>query len=328
VSAERLLVSAGSVLLARPVPPAVTGDTHANTDPDETDVVPTGVPGETRYRSVDGEPFHVLEVGPPDGPLVVLLHGFPECWYGWHDQIRPLAAAGYRVVVPDQRGYNRSPKPADRAAYRLPRLAADVVGLLDAYGRETASVVGHDWGGVVGWWLASERPARLDRFVAVQAPHPGVIRETLRRNPATLARTGHAVAFQPPALPEAVSRAFDWWLPKTIMRRTAMPGSFDDATLDRYTAAWEREGAFTAMLNWYRANARSPPTVSDTTRVPTRIVWGREDSFLQTEMAHDSLDRCRDGRLSTLDATHWLHHDVPARVSDAIADELGGPESP
>jgi len=299
------------------------GDT---THPEETDTVPTDVPGETRYRLVDGEPFHVVEAGPADGQLVVLLHGFPEHWYGWRDQIGPLASAGYRVVVPDQRGYNRSPKPADRAAYRLPRLAEDIVGLIDTHDRETASVVGHDWGGVVGWWLASERPARLDRFVAVQAPHPGVIRETLRQNPATLARTGHAVAFQLPALPEAASRAFDWRLPKTIMRRTAMPGSFDRTDFDRYTTAWEREGAFTAMLNWYRANARSPPATADTTRVPTRIVWGREDSFLPTGMAHDSLDRCRDGRLSTLDATHWLQHDLPVKVGDAILDELGGPE--
>jgi Predicted hydrolases or acyltransferases (alpha/beta hydrolase superfamily) len=311
-------------LLVRAVQSVVT----VVTDTDETDTLPASVPGESRYRVVDGEPFHVVEAGPTDGQLVVLLHGFPEFWYGWRDQIGPLAAAGYRVVVPDQRGYNRSPKPDDRAAYRLPRLADDVLGLIDASDRETASVVGHDWGGVVGWWLASERPARLDRFVAVQAPHPGVIRGTIRRSPVTLARASHAVAFQLPVVPEVVSRAFGWRLPKTIVRRTSMPGSFDEAEFRRYVAAWERPGAFTAMLNWYRANVRSPPDLSGSVDVSTRIVWGAADSFLPTQMAHDSTDYTTDVRTTVVpEATHWLQHDVPAKVTDAILDELGGPGS-
>ena len=290
-----------------------------------TDTVPTGLPGEATYRTVDGESFHVVEAGPEAGELVVLLHGFPEFWYGWRDQIAPLANAGYRVVAVDQRGYNRSPKPAARRAYRLAALADDVTGLVDAYGRDRAHVVGHDWGGVVGWWLAARRPERLHRFVAVQAPHPAVIRGTLRRDPTTLARTSYAVAFQAPAVPEAVSRAFGWRLPRTIMRRTAMPGSFDETDFRRYVAAWERPGAFTAMVNWYRANARSLPRLSEPASVPTRIVWGGDDSFLPTRMAHDSTDYADDVRTTLLpEATHWLHHDVPAKVTDAILAELGG----
>lgn len=290
-----------------------------------TDDLPAGVPGEATYRTVDGESFHVVEAGPEGGELVVLLHGFPEFWYGWRDQIAPLANAGYRVVAVDQRGYNRSPKSPERRDYRLAALAEDVIGLVDAYDRERAHVVGHDWGGVVGWWLAARRPERLRRFVAVQAPHPAVIRGTLRRDPTTLVRASHAVAFQVPVAPEAASRALGWRLPKTIMRRTAMPGSFDEADFRRYVAAWERPGAFTAMLNWYRANARSPPRLPESVSVPTRIVWGGDDSFLPTQMAHDSTDHADDVRVTMLpEATHWLQHDVPAKVTDAILDELGG----
>ncbi|MEZ3116556.1 alpha/beta fold hydrolase [Halobaculum sp. MBLA0147] len=292
----------------------------------ETDTLPETVPGEARYRRVDGEQFHVVEAGPADGELVVCLHGFPEFWYGWHEQIGPLARAGYRVVVPDQRGYNRSPKPSHVAAYRIDRLADDVVGLIDAYDRDRAHVVGHDWGGVVGWWLAIHHPERLRRLVTANAPHPTVIRRTLRRNPTQLARTAYAVAFQLPAVPEAVSRAFDWRLPRTTMRRTAMPGTFDDRDFDRYRAAWERDGAFTTMLHWYRANGRRrPEPETDRVDVPTRVVWGARDRFLRRGMAHESLEHCTDGRFTGLEeATHWLQHDVPTKVTDAILDELGG----
>ncbi|MFB6242823.1 MAG: alpha/beta fold hydrolase, partial [Halobaculum sp.] len=312
------------------VQPAVTTDDrhgaagHAGR---ETDDLPAGVPGETRYRTVDGRQFHVVEAGPERGELVVMLHGFPEFWYGWRDQIAPVAEAGYRVVVPDQRGYNRSAKPDRVADYRIDQLAADVIGLIDAYDRETAAVVGHDWGGVVGWWLALHHPSRVRRLVVANAPHPTVIRQTLRRDPTQLARTSYAFAFQLPVVPERVSRAFGWRLPRTMMRRTAMPGSFDREDFRRYRAAWERDGAFTTMLHWYRANGRSRPEPStDRVDVPTRVVWGAGDKFLESRMAHDSLDYCTDGRITRLEeATHWLQHDVPVKVADAILDELGGP---
>src|SRR6478609_8482047 len=95
--------------------------------------------------------LHVAEAGPEDGPLVILLHGFPEFWYGWRHQIGALTEAGYRVMAPDQRGYNRSDKPKDVASYRLETLVDDVVGLIDAVGRDRAAIIGHDWGGIVAW---------------------------------------------------------------------------------------------------------------------------------------------------------------------------------
>src|SRR4028119_1123949 len=107
----------------------------------------------SRQGTSDQSRLHVVEAGPEDGPLVILLHGFPEFWYGWRKQIGPLAAAGFRVVAPDQRGYGLSDKPRGLDAYNLDRLAGDVIGLIDALGRDRAHVVGHDWGGNVAWWL-------------------------------------------------------------------------------------------------------------------------------------------------------------------------------
>lgn len=108
---------------------------------------------EPRFSRIatNGVNLYVAEAGPADGPLVVLLHGFPEFWQGWQRQIAPLAEAGYRVLVPDQRGYNTSDKPSGVDSYRLDTLVDDVVGLIEACGRERASVIGHDWGGVVAW---------------------------------------------------------------------------------------------------------------------------------------------------------------------------------
>ena len=290
----------------------------------EPDDLPAGVPGESTFVDANGRTFHVVEAGPETGDLVVLLHGFPEFWYGWREAIRPLVGAGYRVVVPDQRGYNRSERPGSVSAYRIEALSADVLGLIDAYDREEAALVGHDWGGVVGWWTALHDPDRLSAFLPVNAPHPTVIRRTLAGDPTQLLRSSYAAFFQLPRIPEAVVRAGDWRLPVTMMRESSMPGTFSTADFDRYRAAWGREGAFTAMLNWYRAAARSRPVPeTDRVEVPTRLIWGAHDQFLKRRMAHDSVDHCADGRMTTFpEATHWVQHEQPAKVADAILDEL------
>ncbi len=208
--------------------------------------------------------------------------------------------------------------------YDLGALAADVTGFIDAYGRETAALVGHDSGGVVGWWVAIHHPERLSAFVAANAPHPTVIRDTLRSDPEQLLKSSYAAFFPLPALPEVVSRALNWRLPTRMMRASAMPGTFSTADFDRYRAAWSRPGAFTAMLNWYRAAARERPKPnSPRVSVPTRIIWGTGDGFLKTRMAHDSLAYCADGRFSHVDeATHRVQHEQPVAVADLILDEL------
>ena len=293
----------------------------AATDPE---TLPPDVPGESTFVEANGRTFHVVEAGPDDGDLVLLLHGFPEFWYGWRDQIRPLVNEGYRVVVPDQRGYNRSERPGRVRDYRIEALSADVTGLIDAYDRETAALVGHDWGGVVGWWTALHSPERLSSFVAVNAPHPTVVRRTLSGDPVQLFRSSYALFFQLPKVPEALTRAANWRLPVRMMRESSMPGTFSTADFDRYRAAWRREGAFTAMLNWYRAAARRRPTPeTDEVAVPTRLIWGVHDQFLKHRMAYDSVDYCADGRITNIhEATHWVQHEQPAKVADTILAEL------
>ena len=121
---------------------------------------------ELTYKRVqtNGIHLHVVNAGPEDGPMVLFLHGFPEFWRGWLKQITPLANAGYRVTVPDQRGYNLSDKPKDVTAYHIDILTQDILGLIHDTGRESAIVVGHDWGAVVAWHLATIYPERVEKL--------------------------------------------------------------------------------------------------------------------------------------------------------------------
>ncbi|GAB3663590.1 alpha/beta fold hydrolase [Halopiger thermotolerans] len=280
----------------------------------------------TDVRTVNSVDLHVVAAGHPDDPLAVLLHGFPEFWYGWREQIRPLVDAGYRVLAPDQRGYNLSEKPTSVRAYRRRHLARDVVELIASEDRDEAHVVGHDWGGIVAWDLALRHPAVVDRLAIVNAPHPTVFRQHLRSNPAQLRRSWYAACFQVPRLPELVCRYDDFRLLERALRATAAPGTFSDADLERYRRAWSREGALSGMLNWYRASARDATTPPrDRVEAPTLLAWGTDDAALGTELAVDSYDRCaREGRrLELFEGTsHWVQHEEPERLTAALLEHL------
>ena len=277
--------------------------------------------------STNGVSLNVAEAGPSDGPLVVLLHGFPEFWYGWRGQIGPLAEAGYRVLAPDQRGYNASDKPPGVASYALDVLADDVVGLIDARGRERASVIGHDWGGVVAWGAIARRPDRFDRAAILNAPHPDAMLRELKGNTGQLLKSWYALFFQLPRLPEAMLRRADFrWLVRA-MRGSSRPGTFQPADFERYRRAWSEPKALTSMVNWYRAGlkikhqAYADPLV----KVPTLMIWGAKDRFLGPGVARSSYVLCESGRLEWIEeATHWVQHEEPARVNRLILDFLSG----
>ncbi|MDP4024850.1 alpha/beta fold hydrolase [Methylobacterium sp. NEAU 140] len=267
--------------------------------------------------------LHVAEAGPSDGPPVILLHGFPEFWYGWRHQIGPLAAAGRRVVVPDQRGYNLSDRPEGIAAYHLDRLAGDVVALADALGLARFDLAGHDWGGLVAWWAGSFYPDRIRRLAALNAPHPGIVGAYARRHPGQWLRSAYVGAFQIPALPERLLTAGDGRALRRALANTSRPGTFSGADLDAYAGTWTRPGAMTAMLNWYRALARLPRRDPPPVAVPTLILWGMQDHALQSGLAEASLALCGSGRIAWHPrATHWVQHEEPDAVAAALLNLL------
>lgn len=275
--------------------------------------------------ATNGIHLHVVQAGPEDGPLVILLHGFPEFWYGWRHQIDALAAAGLRVWIPDQRGYNLSDKPEGVRSYRLDILAHDILGLLDAAGTRQAAIVGHDWGAMVAWWLGIAYPERVTRLSILNVPHPLVFQRTLWRDLDQLRRSWYVFAFQIPGLAERMIRRQNWERGIQALVGSGQRGSFTPEDLDLYREAWSQPGAMTAMLNWYRAIARFPQRIPPPARLtmPVLVIWGARDFALSSKMARPSVDLCDYGRLVMFDdATHWVQHDKPAEVSALLTDFL------
>ncbi len=263
--------------------------------------------------------LHTVAAGPADGPIMLFLHGFPEFWFGWKNQLDFFAALGYRVMAPDQRGYNQSSKPAGRKAYQLEFLTADIAELIKSITSQKIILVGHDWGGAVAWAVAGLYPELLEKLVILNMPHLAVMKKFLRQNPKQMLRSWYAGFFQFPWLPEICCRVFDYKLLASTLTGSARKNTFSATDLAQYKAAWRQPGALTAMLNWYRTNTMSRFKIPETIEVPTLLLWGKKDKFLTEEMALPSIEKCTTGQLIFLkDASHWLHHENPELVNKFI----------
>ncbi|WP_017813973.1 MULTISPECIES: alpha/beta fold hydrolase [Paenibacillus] len=275
--------------------------------------------------ATNGINLHVAQAGPMDGPLVILLHGFPEFWHGWMNQIEALVAEGYRVWAPDQRGYNLSDKPQGIESYTLDVLVDDIAGLIQSSGHAQVDMVGHDWGAIVLWRLSERYPELIRRQVIMNVPHPAVMMDFLKSHAKQMMKSAYVFFFQIPDLPEKILASKDWKRLTGMLQQSANEGAFSEEELDLYREAWSQPGADTAMLNWYRALMQKRPEISDTAMitVPTRMIWGSNDQALSKEMSDLSIRKCENGELIHLDhCTHWLHHEDPTRVNTLILQHL------
>jgi pimeloyl-ACP methyl ester carboxylesterase len=282
-------------------------------------------PLEFRVFHINGIALHVVFAGSASGKPLLFLHGFPEFWFAWRLQIDHFVASGYRVIIPDQRGYNLSDKPAGIASYSIDLLAKDVVGVLDAVTDSKAFVVGHDWGAGVSWYLAARYSERVSRAAMLSVPHPRIFVKNLITNPAQLRRSWYLFLFQLPWLPEFVLRRRDWALLVRVLRDTSPRGVFSDRDLEQYKKSWAKKGALTAMLNWYRAALLRPSKFAvdpeaSRVKVPALLIWGKNDQFVDEAMARESLQYCDDGHLEMFEtANHWVQHEQPARVNNLLS---------
>jgi pimeloyl-ACP methyl ester carboxylesterase len=274
--------------------------------------------------ALDEVTLRVVQAGPESGPLVLLLHGFPEGWWCWRHQLGALVDAGLRVWAPDQRGYAGSDKPRGLDAYALDRLADDAASLIAAAGCTSAHIVGHDWGGAVAWRLAERHAGTVRRLAILNCPHPAVMRRALLTNPRQMLRSWYIAFFQLPWLPERVAGWGGARLLRWGLTSSSRPGTFSEAELAVYREGWLRPDALRAMIDWYRAlrrSLRAPPEV--TIEADTLLIWGCRDRALGRELAAPSVARCLTGRLETLEtATHWVQHEEPARVNSLLVDHL------
>lgn len=279
-----------------------------------------GIALESRRVDVGAVSLHVVLAGPADGAPVVLLHGFPEFWYAWRHPLKRLAAAGFRVIAPDQRGYNLSDKPAGIDAYRVEVLADDIAGLIDALGFRQVNLVGHDWGGGVAWQVVIRHPHRIRRFAVLDTPHP----QAGEGFASTEERISWYRTFmQLPWLPEFSARLGNFHLLASNLRSTSAPGTFPEPVMDQFRSAWDRPGAATATVNWYRAAFRHPPAFSGEQRiaVPTLLIVAPDDAFIPGDLTRRSLRFLDQGRMVELErGTHWVIQEDPDTVSRLLID--------
>lgn len=263
--------------------------------------------------------LHVLASGPEDGPVVVLLHGFPELAWAWRALIPPLAAAGMRVVAPDQRGYGASDKPAGVDSYRLDALAGDVIALVQACGASRVRLVGHDWGGAVAWHLATQHPEIMERMAILNAPHPALWREAMSSDPEQRKRSRYVQMLRLSWLPELLIRLGGYRALDQALASVRRP--LDADTMRRYRAAWRQPGALTGMINWYRALFRQPLAAppAQSIAVPALLIWGDQDPFAAPGPLQRSAGLLANGSVERWpDATHWILHDEPERLAETL----------
>jgi epoxide hydrolase 4 len=264
------------------------------------------------------------------GQTVLLLHGFPDFWYGWRNQIPALAAGGFRAVAPDLRGYNESDRPRGVSSYSLTALVQDVSHLISNVAPEGVILAGHDWGGVIAWRLAAQRPDLVKRLIILNAPHHAAFRRELTRNPRQLLRSWYVLANQLPRLPELLLSAFDYAVLRRVLRRGASGTPLmSELELHRYIAVFSTEYALTAALNYYRAAARDMlrgDSVRPEVTVPTLVLWGEQDPYLDRRLLDDLVKWVPQLHLESLPhAGHFLHWEDAATVNELLLAFLSPP---
>jgi len=283
------------------------------------------------YADVNGVRLHYVTAG--KGKLIMFVHGFPEFWYEWKNQLADFGK-DYQAVAPDMRGYNLSSKPAEVDQYQVKYLVEDLRALAEKLGHKKFILVAHDWGGAVAWAFAIAHPEYLEKLVIINAPHPGIFQRELRENPAQQKASGYMLMFRSPQAEQTLSANNYALLVNAVLGEGLKTGVFTEEDKKAYIEAWSQPGALTGGLNYYRAARVGPPTETDKSvtnfaaalpslevKVPTLVIWGEKDTALLT------------GNLEGLDkyvpnltikripeGSHWVVHEKPALVDGYIRE--------
>jgi pimeloyl-ACP methyl ester carboxylesterase len=273
------------------------------------------------YIVSNGIRLHYVTQG--EGPLMLMLHGFPEFWYSWRHQI-PEFAKDYKVVALDLRGYNESDKPQEQSAYVMSEFIKDVKGVIQGLGYERCVLVAHDWGGAIAWHFAYAHPEMLERLIVMNIPHPAKYTEGLR-TPQQLMRSWYIFFFQIPVLPELLIQASDYQAISTALTAMANDQStFSPEDIEAYKNAAAKRGALTAMLNYYRNGFDNMLRQEWTlVTVPTLMIWGEGDKALVKELTYGTQEFVRDLQIRYLpNVSHWVQQEQPELVNQYMREFL------
>lgn len=292
---------------------------------------------EHHYATANGLKFHYAQAG--RGKLILFVHGFPEFWYAWKDQLAEFGK-DHLAVAPDQRGYNLTEKPAKVEDYQVPNLVEDIRALAaHLNGGQPFVLVGHDWGGAVAWTFAIRHPALVEKLVIINAPHPGVFDRELAQNPAQQQASQYMLLFRSPNAESTLSANNYAPLVEGVLGELKRSGKVTEADIARYIQAWSQPGALTGGLNWYRAARVGPPVggqresltasvgvESLRVTVPTLVIWGEKDTALlpgnlvglEQFVPNLTVERIPEG-------SHWVVHEQPDRINRLIREFLRKP---
>jgi pimeloyl-ACP methyl ester carboxylesterase len=284
---------------------------------------PTAEIWQHRDIVTNGIRMHYVTQG--EGPLIVLLHGFPEFWYSWRFQIPFLAGHGYTVVAPDLRGYNNTDRP--RKGYDIPTLLRDIEGLIKGLGQQKAVIVGHDWGGALAWSFAINYPAMTERLIVMNAPHPAAMMREMRTIK-QLRKSWYIFAFQLPWLPEyLLGRNHAYEIGRMLRGAAFQKTAFPVEEMAKYQEAMSRPGAIKAALSYYRQLFRHPSVSSNRsdTRIsaPTLLIWGEQDIALGIELTTGLERWVNDIEIKRIpDSGHWVQQEQPDKVNQYMLEFL------
>lgn len=278
------------------------------------------------FKNVNGINLHYVTAG--EGGLVVLLHGFPEFWYGWKHQI-PALAKQYKVVAVDMRGYNESDKPEGVKNYASQVIAKDIEQLIYSFNASKAHVIGHDWGGGIAWTLAQRFPQCIDKLIVLNCPLPQVLLKNFFTNFRQLKKSWYMFFFQLPALPEKyIGKDLRTFFSRGLRGWARNKNAFTQEDIEEYVKAFQKQGALTAAVNYYRAAFRGGMQGENRKMIPveadTLVIWGEEDKALGKELTFGMEKYFRNYfEIKYIsNCSHWVQHEYPELVNRYILDFL------
>lgn len=294
----------------RPTPPSILNDKKWGTH---------------RYMSLkkQGIRLHYVEKGNSDNPLIVCLHGFPECWFSWRHQLENLSDK-YWVVAVDMRGYADSDKPSAKSAYDIALLVEDIREFILGLGQDKCVLMAHDWGGAIAWQLVLRYPELFHAHVSCNGPHPVAFMKAFRKSWKQLFMSWYMVFFQTPYIPELSLRVKDLEIFEKAFRGGQYKEAYPDNVIEAYKYYYAQKGALTPPINYYRNIdfGRGTENIPKVT-VPTLIIWGSKDAYLVKEMAILAGAECETSVVKYLDnATHWVQQDEPQQVNSIVREYL------
>jgi epoxide hydrolase 4 len=333
-----VLMLAGALASGSSVAP-VSGQRHGLPPESAADSIQdkSVLPMKSDYAEVNGVRLHYVSTG--SGKLIMFVHGFPEFWYEWKNQLQDFGR-DYFAVAPDMRGYNLSSKPGEVDQYQVKYLVEDLRALAEHLGYKKFTLVAHDWGGAVAWAFAIQHPDYLEKLVIINAPHPGVFARELAQNPAQQKASQYMLMFRSPQAEQILSANNYAALVGVVLGEGLKTGFFTEEDKKAYIEAWSQPGALTGGLNYYRAAKVGPPAPgpesagsqanfaegmgSLVVKVPTLVIWGEKDTALLTGNL-DGLDKfVPDLTIKRVsDGTHWVIHEKPDLVDSYIRDFIG-----